>query len=111
VLIFALIAFMLQTPAPPAPTEPASVEGRVVKYGTGEPLVGVTVELQRGQAPAPAGPPLPVGQPISAGPVPPVKVGIEGKFKAPNVPPGEYRLHAPTSSRGPSPTGSALHIK
>lgn len=93
-LLLITLAALLQTPQPQqqAQQAPATVEGRVVKYGTGEPLADVTVELQRTSpqtGPPNAGPP----------PIPPVKTDVSGRFQIANIAPDEYRLYA-THSNG-----------
>jgi hypothetical protein len=84
-LLIALAALLVQAPQTPQPA-PATVEGRVLKFGTGEPMGDVTVELQRMQA-------------APGTFIPPVKTNPDGRFRLQNVPPADYRLYA-THSNG-----------
>ena len=79
---FALLVLLAQEPVP-RPATPASVEGVVVKQGSGVPLSGVSVEL--------AG----VGRRDGAFTgVYTATTAQDGKFALENVAPGEYRLES-----------------
>jgi beta-lactamase regulating signal transducer with metallopeptidase domain len=72
----------------------ASIEGVVVKLGTGEPVSGVTVALNQAQF-VPGGL---VNQALTGGPNPYqadiVTTASDGRFRLQDVPPGSYRLVA-----------------
>src|SRR5262245_23866535 len=83
-LLLSLAALVLQGAA--------SVDGIVVKLGSGEPLPGVTVQLHPERAQRELGP-----RDIEFYTV---KTGQDGKFVIGNVLPGEYRLIATRSNGG-----------
>src|SRR6185503_19754018 len=78
---------VLQGPPPPPvpiPSGASSIEGTVVKFGTGEPIAAADVSLQMLQGPgaAPMGPPAVI------------QTGADGKFAFRNLAAGNYRLVA-----------------
>ena len=91
-LLMALIALVAQIGLP-AQQPPASIEGVVIKLGTGEPLANADVQLNPEDAQAderPAGPrPGPRDDAHRA-----AKSDRNGRFLFENVAPGNYRLIA-----------------
>jgi beta-lactamase regulating signal transducer with metallopeptidase domain len=78
----ALAALMTQAPAPAVSS--ASIEGTVVKFGTGEPIAGADVSLQT----------LPGPGATSIAPPTVLQSGPDGKFIFRNLSAGTYRLVA-----------------
>ncbi len=93
-----LLMLLFQTPGNPAQqprqqTAKASIEGSVLRSGSGEPLARAQVTLMRILPPPP--PPRP-GEPASPPtPAPQIPAGMterEGKFSFTDLEPGQYRL-------------------
>src|SRR5215469_4638480 len=99
-LLTVLVALAVQQPG-------ASVEGVVVKLGSGEPIANAEVRLSSQSN-------LPI-----AGRIPPTKTDSNGRFFFDNVSPGTYRIFATSDGgfvpaeygqRSPTGEGNALAI-
>jgi hypothetical protein len=88
-LVMALIALLTRV-ALPTPQAPASIEGLVIKLGTGEPLPNAGVQLNLEVAPSDDRPDILPRKDFHRS----VKSDRNGRFIFENVAPGNYRLIA-----------------
>jgi len=106
-LVMALIALLTRV-ALPTPQAPASIEGVVIKLGTGEPLANAGVQLNLESAPSDERPDILPREDFHRS----VKSDRNGRFIFENVAPGNYRLiatyeggYVPSEYGQRSPTG------
>ena len=112
-LVMALIALLTRV-ALPTPQAPASIEGLVIKLGTGEPFPNAGVQLNLEVAPSDDRPDILPRQDFHRS----VKSDRNGRFIFENVAPGNYRLiatyeggYVPAEYGQRSPTGQGTSFE